>query len=392
LGASRFKTKWDERNLYVLAELKDDEVINTASAPRLWSGDGLEMYLNLLNLEGHRAMDQLDYQYCFSSSGKAQVMRLSRTKISSSRVAVKPIDKGYRLEIAIPHGEALLAPVDGYELAFNLRQLDWGMKTDPAGQKRLGVIKDTCLQNTGAALHTDTVGWPKLRLIGGRKSLRPDVRYSRAQRMITVNGLGCTLGRMAPEVNDPAVMSLDQEGALVGADIAVADFADLALTMNIRSRDKGTGTRIRAGVGSLIELRGDCDLLNVSLAAEAEKSLWSLGRTEVRLMREIGLTVMDRNGRPMPKINISLTGRNAKDKSVAFNYDSLYGDEKGRAVFAAPTAVITVNDAARTRKNGLYEVVVEAKEIPGQYPIAGLVEPARKTEYTVTFGHGYHEQ
>jgi hypothetical protein len=231
-----------------------------------------------------------------------------------------------------------------------------------------------------------------LQLIGGRKSLRPEVQYSKAEGMITVNGLGCTLGTMAREVNDPAVMSLDQEGALVGADIAVADFADLALTMNIRSRDKGTGTRIRAGVGSLIELRGDCDLLNVCLEAEAEKSLWSLGRTEVRLMREIGLTVKDKNGRPMPKINISLTGRHAKDKSVAFNCDSLYGDEKGRAVFAAPAAVITVNDMARTRQNGLYKVVVEAKEVPGQYPIAGLVEPARKTEYSVTFGHGYHER
>ena len=62
LGASRFKTKWDERNLYVLAELRDEEVINTASVPRLWSGDGLEVYLNLLNVEGHRAMHQLDYQ------------------------------------------------------------------------------------------------------------------------------------------------------------------------------------------------------------------------------------------------------------------------------------------------------------------------------------------
>jgi len=391
LGASRFKTKWDERNLYVLAELKDDEVINTASVPRLWSGDGLEIYLNLLNLEGHRAMDQLDYQYCFSSSGKAQVMRLSRTKTSSSRVAVKPIEKGYRLEIAIPHDEALLAPIDGYELAFNLRQLDWGMKTNPAGQKRLGVIKDTHLKNTGTALHTDTFGWPKLRLIGGRKSLRPRVLYSKAKRTITVNGLGCTLEMMAREVNDTAVMSLDQEGVLIDADIAVADFADLALTMNIRSRDKGTGTWIRAGAGSRIELRGDCDLLNMDLAAEAEKSLWSLGRTKVRLMRKIGLTVMDKNGRPMPKINISLTGRNVKDKSVAFNYDSLYADEKGRATFAAPASVITANDSARTRENGRYEVVVEAKEIPGQYPITGLVEPSRKTEYTVTFGHGYHE-
>jgi hypothetical protein len=129
----------------------------------------------------------------------------------------------------------------------------------------------------------------------------------------------------------------------------------------------------------------------MNLDPEAEKSLWSLGKAEVRLMRKIRLTVTDKNGRPMPKINISLTGRNVKDKSVAFNYDSLYADEKGRATFAAPASVITVNDAARTRENGRYEVVVEAKEIPGQYPISGLVEPSRKTEYTVKFGHGYHE-
>ena len=392
LGPSRFKTKWDERNFYVLAELVDGEVVNTASVPRLWSGDGIELYLNLLDLEGHRAMDQLDYQYCFSSSGKAQVMSLNRTKTSSSRVAVKPMDGGYRLEIAIPHRESLLAPVDGYELAFNLRHIDFRTRTDPAGHKRLRVNSDTRLKDTGTALHVDTFGWPKLRLIGGRKSLRPNVRYSEAERAITVNGLGCTLERMVREVNDPAVMSFDHEGVLVAADIAVADFADLAVTMDIRSRSRGTGTRIRAGAGSRIELRGNRDLLNVNLTAEAEKSLWSLDKAEVRLMAEIGLTVIDKNGRPVPRINISLTGRNAKDKSVAFNYDSLYADEKGRAAFAAPAAVITVNGAARTRENGLYEVVVEAKEIPGQYPIAERVEPSRKTEYTVVFEHGYHER
>ena len=392
LGASRFKTKWDERNLYVLAELKDDEVINTASAPRLWSGDGLEIYLNLLNLEGHRAMDQLDYQYCFSSSGKAQVMRLSQTKASSSQIAVRLTDKGYRLEIGIPHSEALLAPVDGYELAFNLRHVDWGVKTGQAGQKLLGVIGDTRLEDTGTALHTDTFGWPKLRLVGGRQSLRPEVRYSEAAKTITVSGLGCTLEGMAREVKDPAVIRLHQEGVLVGADVAVGDFADLILTMDIRSLDRETGARIRAGTASLIEVRGDRDLLNVDLAAEAQESLWSLGEAKVRLMREIGLTVRDKNGRPMPKINISLTARSAEDRSIAFNYDSLYADEEGRVVFPAPAAVITVNDAARTREHGLYEVIVEAKEIPGQYPIAGLLEPSQRTEYTVTFEHGYHEE
>ena len=391
LGASRFKTKWDEGDLFILAELKDEEVINTASVPRLWGGDSLEVYLNLLNLDGHRAMDQLDYQYCFSSSGKAQVMQLSRTRTSSSRVAVEPIDGGYRLEIAIPHHESLLAPVAGYELAFNLRQCDWALKTDPAGGERLRVTGDTRLKSTGVALHTDTFGWPKLRLTGGRKSLRPEVRYSRAKRAITVNGLGCSLERIVREVNDPSVVSLDQEGVLLGADIVVADFADLALTASVRSRDQKPGRRIRAGAGSRIEVRRDCDLLNVYLAAEAEQSLWSLGRAQVRMMRKIGVTVTDKNGRPLPKINISLTGRNAKDQNVAFNYDSLYADEKGRTVFAAPAAVIRVNDTARTRENGRYEVVAEAKEVPGQYPVAESIEPARKTEYRVTFGHRYHE-
>jgi len=389
LGASRFKTKWDERNLYFLAELKDDEIINTASAPSLWSGDGMEMYLNVLNMEGHREMGQLDYQYCFASSGKAQVMRLAQTKISSAQVAVKPIDKGYRLEIAVPHGETMLAPVDGYELAFNLRHSDYGMKTNPAGQKRLEVVNDTRLKNTGTALHADTFGWPKLRLTGGRKSLRPGVNYSKAKNTITVNGLGCTLERMAREVNDQAVMSIDKEGALINADIAVADFSDLALTMNVRSRAKGTGALIKAGAGARIELRGNYDLLNVDLTAEAEKGLWSLGKTEVRLMREMGLTVTDKNGRPLPKLNAALTGRDKRDNSVAFSYGSLYADEKGRATFAAPAAVITVSDDMRPRAIGLYEVIVEAKEVPGQYPTTEPVEPSKKTEYKVVFEYGY---
>ena len=105
-----------------------------------------------------------------------------------------------------------------------------------------------------------------------------------------------------------------------------------------------------------------------------------------------GIAVCSIKNPRMPKINISLTARSAKDRSIAFNYDSLYADEAGRVVFPAPAAVITVNDTARTRERGLYEVVVEAKEIPGQYPIAGLLEPSQKTEYTVTFEHGYHEE
>ena len=51
-----------------------------------------------------------------------------------------------------------------------------------------------------------------------------------------------------------------------------------------------------------------------------------------------------------------------------------------------------MNDVARTWENGPYEVVVEVKEIRGQYPIAERVEPSRKTEYTVVFEHGYHER
>ena len=270
LGESRFKTKSDERNLCFLAELKDDEIINTALPPRLWSGDGLEIYLNVLNLEGRRALADLDFQYCFSSSGLAQVMRGSDTTSSSSLVAVKPVDGGYRLEIAVPHRETMLAPVDGYELGFNLRHIGWGMKTIAPGKTGLRTDKEEILRDTGMAPYTNTFGWPKLRLTGGRRSLKPGAKYSQAEHTITVRGMGCTLEEIARVLNDPSVMRIDQEGALVNADIAVGDFSDLALTMNIRSRRKVTPMRMRAGTGSRIEARGDCDLLNVELSADAE--------------------------------------------------------------------------------------------------------------------------
>ena len=64
---------------------------------------------------------------------------------------------------------------------------------------------------------------------------------------------------MVAAVNDPSVISLDKEGALLGADIAVADFADLALNLNIHARDKGAKPLIKAGTATSMELRGNCD-------------------------------------------------------------------------------------------------------------------------------------
>ena len=75
--------------------------------------------------------------------------------------------------------------------------------------------------------------------------------------------------------------------------------------------------------------------------------------------------------------------------SVHNSSRSLYVDEKGHTTFAAPAAVITVNGDTRTREKGLYDVRVDAQEVPGQYPTSEPVEPGQKSEYTVIFVYGY---
>jgi len=99
--------------------------------------------------------------------------------------------------------------------------------------------------------------------------------------------------------------------------------------------------------------------------------------------------VTDKNGRLLPKLNTGLTGKVKGGDRTVFSYDTLYLDEKGRTTFAAPTVVICVSGDMQTRENGVYEVIVQAKEVPAQYPLAEPVEPAKKTEYTVVFSYGY---
>jgi hypothetical protein len=92
---------------------------------------------------------------------------------------------------------------------------------------------------------------------------------------------------------------------------------------------------------------------------------------EQRAMKDLTLTVVDKKGRIIPKIRIQVVGKNQRTGETAFDYMDLSVNDKGQAVFAAPV-------------NEQYDLIVYDKEMNAEYSVTD-VDPARQTEYKVTF-------
>jgi hypothetical protein len=157
-----FKVCWDEKNLYLLANVTDPSPLNnTAEGDALWQGDGLELFIGSESIDQAGAMLFSDHQLLLAArrQGKGDPWFLvnAPTQPKLTLVAVPAVDgSGYTLEAAIPWSAIGVTPKDGTTLLFDLAVDD-----APEGGSRTRQL----MWNGGARNSADRSHWGRLQLV-----------------------------------------------------------------------------------------------------------------------------------------------------------------------------------------------------------------------------------
>lgn len=115
-----YRALWDAKNLYVMIDATDNNVIFNAKTP-WYSQDGMEIYLDADDSKGDVYDHVNDFQFAFTSDGTLNMgANSARDKMSFSSKVVKTA-KGYRLVVAIPWSQTLgSAPKAGNLIGFDV--------------------------------------------------------------------------------------------------------------------------------------------------------------------------------------------------------------------------------------------------------------------------------
>ena len=154
-----FKVCWDEQNLYLLANVTDaTPMMNAQSGDRLWSADGLELFIGGEKLDQGGPLQFGDRQILLGAGQNDQVYVANAATQPAIRTVVVPgVDgKGYTLEAAIPWSALQATPKPGLALLFDL-----GVDNSNDGHGR------TCqlMWSGGGRNSSDRGAWGRLELV-----------------------------------------------------------------------------------------------------------------------------------------------------------------------------------------------------------------------------------
>ncbi len=157
-----FKLCWDDKNLYVLANVSDPSpMFNRYSGGDIWNGDALELFI------GHESLDQAgpflfsDLQILLRASkdGKGQASYVVRApkQPEIEVLSVPSVEgNGYTIEAAIPWTAIGIVPKEGTELLFDLAVDD-----APEGGDRIRQL----MWNGIARNSSDRSAWGRIKLV-----------------------------------------------------------------------------------------------------------------------------------------------------------------------------------------------------------------------------------
>jgi hypothetical protein len=136
--SAQFKMAWDKENLYYLITITDDVYVPEPRPDDYWKGDGIELYINVLDDYGLPGMDGKpttafgpdDFQVIVNADGKVweykpstggQGNTLAIGDIPGMKTATHKTANGYELEVAIPFKSIFLTdPFSGYTLGIDI--------------------------------------------------------------------------------------------------------------------------------------------------------------------------------------------------------------------------------------------------------------------------------
>ena len=381
-GSCGFKASWDEGHLYFLVEVEDPLVRNPRDPRHAWSGDSVELYLDVLNQGGSRKPGWLDYQYMFACDGTAGIIhkklhRLRQTKVKAARTA-----KGFRIETAIAHEETRLIPVSGYGLAFNVRRIDWGQRPD-GGPKYLG---DQMLKSTGFKPFENTSGWPTLRLTGGPDDLgSPSAKYVPAEKAIVVQGRNNTLQSIAQQIRPSATLQCEAGAATLGADLRLCAGTELVFgDMTLRSAPGPAIPRIVTTGRCHIRLEGNAKLEGMDAEALKQCRFEALGRHVLSATKPVRVRAVDRRGRSIADTPVRVVATEKDSARTVLDKDDAHLDRDGVLTFHLPVWIATVDGHNVQIHTPRYDVLIDDKNLNASYPINDL-NPSKQIEFEVVF-------
>jgi tetratricopeptide (TPR) repeat protein len=157
-----YKAMWDEKNLYVLVDVTDDELANDSGSDRWYMDDCIEVFIDADNSKSGN-FDENDYQYHFDWDKDSPTMdEDEHGKTDNVKFAMVTTDKGYRTEIKFPWSTLGTKPSAGVSIGFEVHVNDddngdrtklawWGKEDTAFGSPR----------TFGTARLVDLVGWWK---------------------------------------------------------------------------------------------------------------------------------------------------------------------------------------------------------------------------------------
>jgi len=154
-----FKVAWDDANLYLLVNVTDaTPMMNAQESSRLWSADGLELFIGSEKIDQGGTLLFTDRQILLGGGKGGQFYVANVAAQPAIETAVVPaVDgKGYTVEALIPWSALALTPKAGTELLFDL-----AVDNSNDGKGR------TCqlMWNGGARNSSDRGAWGRLKLV-----------------------------------------------------------------------------------------------------------------------------------------------------------------------------------------------------------------------------------
>jgi hypothetical protein len=126
-------TAWDDTNLYLAYQIRDNQILNKRPLPKLYQQDSIEMFLSTEVREGDAGYGPNDHQFWLapiSVDGKPLLVQVAErssgklTAIPGATFAVVVAKPGWTAEIAIPWKSLGFTPTVGSSIALDMRLND----------------------------------------------------------------------------------------------------------------------------------------------------------------------------------------------------------------------------------------------------------------------------
>ena len=165
-----YKTMWDEKNLYVLVDVTDDNLKNDSD--EFWLDDSVEVFVDADNSKSD-SYGSNDYQYFFEwADANPGMGEFKHGRTTGVEFAIERVEVGYRVEIKLPWSTLGVEPSAGKKIGLDVHVNDDDDGGDRDSKLTWRGKEDDAWENPrafGTAELAGLIGWWKLDETSGRE-------------------------------------------------------------------------------------------------------------------------------------------------------------------------------------------------------------------------------